>query len=198
MATRKRLGITRFSLLLHCISLYQVLEFPLEFLETSKAPERGTGATCDTRSRRVEVGATSCTEVIHPLQAQLLVDDFHDLERPLGATSRTRARCRATSGATSSTRTGFWRGEARQEELCFINNNGSWYRKEPNFQYNNYQQKSYSNNQQGGYQQRQTLSKGTISLGKTPPLVSTITTISLLKLKEVLHKLQLQIQVWMQ
>ncbi|KAF3597144.1 hypothetical protein DY000_02021228 [Brassica cretica] len=38
-----------------------------------------------------------------------------------------------------------------QEELCFINNNGTWYRKEPNFQYNNYQQKSYSNNQQGGY-----------------------------------------------
>ncbi|KAG5411999.1 hypothetical protein IGI04_008318, partial [Brassica rapa subsp. trilocularis] len=37
-----------------------------------------------------------------------------------------------------------------QEELCFINNNGSWYKKEPNFQYNNYQQKSYSNNQQSG------------------------------------------------
>ncbi|KAG5393573.1 hypothetical protein IGI04_023536 [Brassica rapa subsp. trilocularis] len=35
-----------------------------------------------------------------------------------------------------------------QEELCFINNNGSWYKKEPNFQYNNYQQKSYPNNQQ--------------------------------------------------
>ncbi|KAG5411727.1 hypothetical protein IGI04_008046 [Brassica rapa subsp. trilocularis] len=35
-----------------------------------------------------------------------------------------------------------------QEELCFINNNGSWYKKEPNFQYNNYQQKSYLNNQQ--------------------------------------------------
>uniref|UniRef100_A0A0D2ZQY3 Uncharacterized protein n=1 Tax=Brassica oleracea var. oleracea TaxID=109376 RepID=A0A0D2ZQY3_BRAOL len=69
---------------------------------TSKAPERGTGATCGTRSRRVEVGATSCTEVIHPLQAQLLVDDFHDLERPLGATSRTRA--------------GFWRGEASSAE----------------------------------------------------------------------------------
>ncbi|XP_013632486.1 PREDICTED: uncharacterized protein LOC106337933 [Brassica oleracea var. oleracea] len=42
-----------------------------------------------------------------------------------------------------------------QEELCFINNNGSWYREEPNFQYNNYQQRSYSNNQQGGYQQKQ-------------------------------------------
>ena len=38
-----------------------------------------------------------------------------------------------------------------QEELCFINNNGTWYRKEPNFQYNTYQQRSYSNNQQGGY-----------------------------------------------
>ncbi|XP_013608335.1 PREDICTED: uncharacterized protein LOC106315112 [Brassica oleracea var. oleracea] len=42
-----------------------------------------------------------------------------------------------------------------QEELCFINNNGSWYMKEPNFQYNNYQQRSYSNNRQGGYQQKQ-------------------------------------------
>ncbi|XP_056856781.1 uncharacterized protein LOC130506167 [Raphanus sativus] len=39
-----------------------------------------------------------------------------------------------------------------QEELCFINNNGTWYRKEPNFQYNNYQQRPYSNNQHGGYQ----------------------------------------------
>ncbi|KAG5400966.1 hypothetical protein IGI04_015573 [Brassica rapa subsp. trilocularis] len=37
-----------------------------------------------------------------------------------------------------------------QEELCFINNNGSWYKKEPNFQYNNYQQKSYPNNKQSG------------------------------------------------
>ncbi|KAL0885551.1 hypothetical protein Bca101_009534 [Brassica carinata] len=42
-----------------------------------------------------------------------------------------------------------------QEELCFINNNGSWYRKEPNFQYNNYQQRSYPNNQQGGYTNNQ-------------------------------------------
>ncbi|KAG5398540.1 hypothetical protein IGI04_020354 [Brassica rapa subsp. trilocularis] len=41
-----------------------------------------------------------------------------------------------------------------QEELCFINNNGSWYKKEPNFQYNNYQQKSYPNNQHSGYPPR--------------------------------------------
>ncbi|KAG5378641.1 hypothetical protein IGI04_026483 [Brassica rapa subsp. trilocularis] len=41
-----------------------------------------------------------------------------------------------------------------QEELCFINNNGSWYKKEPKFQYNNYQQKSYPNNQQSGYPPR--------------------------------------------
>ncbi|KAG5383375.1 hypothetical protein IGI04_034845 [Brassica rapa subsp. trilocularis] len=41
-----------------------------------------------------------------------------------------------------------------QEELCFINNNGSWYKKEPNFQYNNYQQKSYPNNQQSGHPPR--------------------------------------------
>ncbi|KAF3582882.1 hypothetical protein DY000_02029361 [Brassica cretica] len=59
-----------------------------------------------------------------------------------------------------------------QEELCFINNNGTC--------------------------QSKTLSKGAISLGKTSLLVSAITAISLLKLKEVLHKLQLQIQVLMQ
>ncbi|WZZ35155.1 hypothetical protein YC2023_018556 [Brassica napus] len=41
-----------------------------------------------------------------------------------------------------------------QEELCFINNNGSWYKKEPNFQYNNYQQKSYPNNQHSGHPPR--------------------------------------------
>ncbi|KAG5415401.1 hypothetical protein IGI04_002968 [Brassica rapa subsp. trilocularis] len=42
----------------------------------------------------------------------------------------------------------------KKEELCFINNNGSWYKKEPNFQYNNYQQKFYLNNQQSGYPPR--------------------------------------------
>ena len=43
-----------------------------------------------------------------------------------------------------------------QEELCFINANGTWYMKEPNFQYqNNYQQRPYYNNQQGGYQAKQ-------------------------------------------
>ncbi|KAF2596695.1 hypothetical protein F2Q68_00007338 [Brassica cretica] len=48
-----------------------------------------------------------------------------------------------------------------QEELCFVNANGTWYKKEPNFQYNNYQQKPfYSNNQQGGYQARQNYSQG--------------------------------------
>ncbi|XP_013615628.1 PREDICTED: uncharacterized protein LOC106321966, partial [Brassica oleracea var. oleracea] len=57
-----------------------------------------------------------------------------------------------------------------QEDLCFINNNGSWYRKEPNFQYNNYQQKSYSNNQQGGYQQRQNTQQGSYQPRQnTPP-----------------------------
>ncbi|XP_013613471.1 PREDICTED: uncharacterized protein LOC106319634, partial [Brassica oleracea var. oleracea] len=57
-----------------------------------------------------------------------------------------------------------------QEELCFINNNGSWYRKEPNFQYNNYQQRSYSNNQQGGYQQKQNTQEGSYQPRKnTPP-----------------------------
>ncbi|KAG5392952.1 hypothetical protein IGI04_022915, partial [Brassica rapa subsp. trilocularis] len=48
----------------------------------------------------------------------------------------------------------FFEGLEGQEELCFINNNGSWYKKEPNFQYNNYQQRSYPNNQQSGYPPR--------------------------------------------
>ncbi|KAF2615608.1 hypothetical protein F2Q70_00010899 [Brassica cretica] len=43
-----------------------------------------------------------------------------------------------------------------QEELCFVNANGTWYKKEPKFQYhNNYQQKPFYNNQQGGYQSTQ-------------------------------------------
>ncbi|KAG5389693.1 hypothetical protein IGI04_031234, partial [Brassica rapa subsp. trilocularis] len=185
-----------FSLFLHCISLYQVLEFPLEILEASKAPERGTGATCDTRSRRIE----GWRDVLH--RAQLLVDDFHYAERPMAATSLTRGGCRATSGATSSTR-------ARFGEVKHVFRSDLWERpsapaprfilcrklmlnldhprsipiahefsllirkkalKEPNFQYNNYQQKSYSNNQQGGYQQRQNTHQGNYQPRQnTPP-----------------------------
>ncbi|KAF3536840.1 hypothetical protein F2Q69_00019728 [Brassica cretica] len=52
-----------------------------------------------------------------------------------------------------------------QEELCFVNVNGTWYKKEPNFQYNNYQQKPFYNNQQGGYQARQNYSQGFPSKG---------------------------------
>ncbi|KAF2561772.1 hypothetical protein F2Q70_00018282 [Brassica cretica] len=52
-----------------------------------------------------------------------------------------------------------------QEELCFVNANGTWYKKEPNFQYNNYQQKPFYNNQQGGYQARQNYSQGFSSKG---------------------------------
>ncbi|KAG5397843.1 hypothetical protein IGI04_019657, partial [Brassica rapa subsp. trilocularis] len=55
-----------------------------------------------------------------------------------------------------------------QEELCFINNNGSWYKKEPNFQYNNYQQKFYSNNQQSGYQPRHN-QQGSYQPQQNPP-----------------------------
>ncbi|KAG5400169.1 hypothetical protein IGI04_014776 [Brassica rapa subsp. trilocularis] len=149
-----------------------------------------------------KAGATSCTEVIHPLQAQLLVDYFHDSERPMAATSLTRAGCRATSGATSSTR-------ARFGEVKHVFRSDLWERpsapaprfilcrklmlnldhprsipithefsllirkkalKEPNFQYNNYQQKSYSNNQQGGYQQRQNTQQGNYQPRQnTPP-----------------------------
>ncbi|KAG5375845.1 hypothetical protein IGI04_040441, partial [Brassica rapa subsp. trilocularis] len=125
-----------------------------------------------------KAGATSCTEVIHPLQAQLLVDDFHYAERPMAATSLTRGGCRATSGATSSTR-------ARFGEVKHVFRSDLWERpsapaprfilcrklmKEPNFQYNNYQQKFYSNNQQGGYQQRQNTHQGNYQPRQnTPP-----------------------------
>ncbi|KAF2562671.1 hypothetical protein F2Q70_00015705 [Brassica cretica] len=57
-----------------------------------------------------------------------------------------------------------------QEELCFINANGTWYRKEPNFQYqNNYQQRPYYNNQQGSYQANQFHQiQGSSSQAQTP------------------------------
>ncbi|KAF3531139.1 hypothetical protein DY000_02042171 [Brassica cretica] len=71
-----------------------------------------------------------------------------------------------------------------QEELCFINNNGSWYKKEPNFQYNNgswykkepnfqynnYQQRSYPNNQQSGYQPRYNQQANYQPQQTTPPV----------------------------
>ncbi|KAF3543214.1 hypothetical protein DY000_02004834 [Brassica cretica] len=53
-----------------------------------------------------------------------------------------------------------------QEELCFVNANGTWYKKEPHFQYqNNYQQKPFYNNQQGSYQTSQNYSQGFSSKG---------------------------------
>ncbi|XP_013607830.1 PREDICTED: uncharacterized protein LOC106314514 [Brassica oleracea var. oleracea] len=52
-----------------------------------------------------------------------------------------------------------------QGELCFVNANGTWYKKEPNFQYNNYQQKPFYNNQQGGYKASQNYSQGFSSKG---------------------------------
>ncbi|KAF2588734.1 hypothetical protein F2Q70_00040182, partial [Brassica cretica] len=55
-----------------------------------------------------------------------------------------------------------------QEELCFINNNGNWYKKESNFQYNNYQQKSYSNSQQSGYQPKNN-QQGSYQPQQNPP-----------------------------
>ncbi|XP_013624639.1 PREDICTED: uncharacterized protein LOC106330764 [Brassica oleracea var. oleracea] len=55
-----------------------------------------------------------------------------------------------------------------QEELCFIKNNGSLYKKEPNFQYNNYQQRSYPNNQQSGYQPRNN-QQGSYQPQQNPP-----------------------------
>ncbi|XP_013632357.1 PREDICTED: uncharacterized protein LOC106337779 [Brassica oleracea var. oleracea] len=57
-----------------------------------------------------------------------------------------------------------------QEELCFINANGTWYKKEPNFQYqNNYQQRPLYNNQQGGYQAKQNYPQGFTNQGNQSP-----------------------------
>ncbi|XP_013608425.1 PREDICTED: uncharacterized protein LOC106315221 [Brassica oleracea var. oleracea] len=53
-----------------------------------------------------------------------------------------------------------------QEEICFVNANGTWYKKEPHFQYqNNYQQKLFYNNQQGSYQASQNYSQSFSSKG---------------------------------
>ena len=53
-----------------------------------------------------------------------------------------------------------------QEELCFVNANGTWYKKEPHFQYqNNCQQKPFYNNQQGRYQTSKNYSQGFSSKG---------------------------------
>ena len=57
-----------------------------------------------------------------------------------------------------------------QEELCFINANGTWYKKEPNFQYqSNYQQRPLYNNQQGGYQAKQNYPQGFTNQGNQSP-----------------------------
>ncbi|KAF2580832.1 hypothetical protein F2Q68_00005725 [Brassica cretica] len=57
-----------------------------------------------------------------------------------------------------------------QGELCFINANGTWYKKEPNFQYqNNYQQRPLHNNQQGGYQAKQNYPQGFTNQGNQSP-----------------------------
>lgn len=62
-----RLGIMHFSLFLHCISLYQVLEFPLEILEVlgSIWDQKGSGKCClGEQSTRAGYGS----DVRHPLQ----------------------------------------------------------------------------------------------------------------------------------
>ncbi|KAG5412603.1 hypothetical protein IGI04_000170 [Brassica rapa subsp. trilocularis] len=111
-----------------------------------------------------KVGATSSTEVIHPLQAQLLVDDFHDAKRPMGATSRTRAGCRATSGATSSTR-------ARFGEVKHVLQSDLWERPSapaPRFILCRKLIPLY-NNQQGGYQANQSpQTQGSSSQAQAP------------------------------
>ncbi|KAG5375892.1 hypothetical protein IGI04_040488, partial [Brassica rapa subsp. trilocularis] len=145
-----------------------------------------------------KAGATSCTEVIHPLQAQLLVDDFHYAERPMAATSLTRGGCRATSGATSSTRAHF--GEVKHvfRSDLWERPSAPAPRRSLTFSTTTTNKSPTQTTSKEDTSRGKTLTKGTISLGKTPLLVSIIPTISLLKLKEVLHKLQLQIQVWMQ
>ncbi|XP_013624420.1 PREDICTED: uncharacterized protein LOC106330511 [Brassica oleracea var. oleracea] len=67
-----------------------------------------------------------------------------------------------------------------QEELCFVNANETWYKKEPKFQYhNNYQQKLFYNNQQGGCQSTQ----GQVGSSTSSPQESSINTM----LKQILE-----------
>ncbi|KAF3599678.1 hypothetical protein F2Q69_00036939 [Brassica cretica] len=57
-----------------------------------------------------------------------------------------------------------------QEELYFINANGTWYKKEPNCQYqNNNQQRPLYNNQQRGYKAKQNYPQGFTNQGNQSP-----------------------------
>ncbi|KAG5400706.1 hypothetical protein IGI04_015313 [Brassica rapa subsp. trilocularis] len=115
------------------ICLYQVFEYHMEFLETFG---------CIWSSKE-----SDCTKSLAFSHPETHIDDpgatsQSDLPRSLPIQSDPLERHTKVEGLEG------------QEELCFINNNGSWYKKEPNFQYNNYQQKSYPNNQQSGYPPR--------------------------------------------
>ncbi|KAG5411624.1 hypothetical protein IGI04_007943 [Brassica rapa subsp. trilocularis] len=145
---------------------------------TSGDTQLALGATSRSDPARSlpKLGAT-CPERQGESLAILVPGDKKSLsERPLAATQRGRSRSlERLVGATSRGRCASILDHPRsnpyahefsfplvkkveglegQEELCFINNNGSWYKKEPNFKYNNYQQKSYPNNQQSGYPPR--------------------------------------------
>ncbi|KAG5406411.1 hypothetical protein IGI04_012530 [Brassica rapa subsp. trilocularis] len=121
------------------------------------SPERPPGAT--PRSRCVPLPRATCPErrtevarISHPSRSDL--PKRHPEVARVSMARRHEAKPGATSQSDLSERHAEVEGLEGQEELCFINNNGSWYKKEPNFQYNNYQQKSYPNNQQSGYPPR--------------------------------------------
>ncbi|KAG5378729.1 hypothetical protein IGI04_026571 [Brassica rapa subsp. trilocularis] len=118
------------------------------------------GATCrsdEPRSLRVSISLElmisqgpfghfimhSLLRIVSRLKVDSLIDHLPSLVRYL-----------ITQGLIPIPMSSLFLSQESQEELCFINNNGSWYKKEPNFQYNNYQQKSYPNNQQSGYPPR--------------------------------------------
>ncbi|KAF3507385.1 hypothetical protein F2Q69_00004912 [Brassica cretica] len=145
--------------------------------ERGEAPaleaERPGGATSSTRAQYQEMkqraGATSRSVVRHPLWKQSDLNSRHFIARKVfdemsepthqalslpyqrdlmlgefGSTNDLVATMIMIDGLES------------QEELCFVNANETCYKKEPKFQYhNNYQQKPFYNNQQGGYQSTQ-------------------------------------------
>ncbi|XP_056850815.1 uncharacterized protein LOC108824739 [Raphanus sativus] len=55
-----------------------------------------------------------------------------------------------------------------QEELCFINSNGTWYKKEPNFQYNKYQPRQNTPPSFGNNNNQSTQAQGNSSQATTP------------------------------
>ncbi|KAG5392560.1 hypothetical protein IGI04_022523, partial [Brassica rapa subsp. trilocularis] len=140
---------------------------------TSRAWERGSAATDPVKSLAIFIPLEAQSDLpkathrgrshLTPLSERPPKATPRGRSRLYGETTRSEARSDLSERPTEvapegrsdlSERHAEVEGLEGQEELCFINNNGSWYKKELNFQYNNYQQKSYPNNQQSGYPPR--------------------------------------------